>query len=110
MLRATQMRDGFDQSIQGALQQADTIYAILLIADASQQIAIPLGANLVEFSVSGASDFYAKFVNAAIAVPGANLVDGTAPELKPRRRACSGKGYISLVAPANCIITMAFYQ
>ncbi|MGA2403040.1 MAG: hypothetical protein ABSG91_15265 [Syntrophobacteraceae bacterium] len=67
-------------------------------------------ANFVLFTVSGANDFWMKFANAAIAVPGANITDGSAPELKPLIRSCTGKTYVSLVSAVNCIVTMAFFS
>ena len=70
----------------------------------------PVFSNRVLFSVSGGIDFYMKFVNAAIAVPGANATDGTAPELNPLLRMCSNKGFASLVSGSNCVVTMAFYS
>ena len=96
--------------VVGLVPQSDTIYAIVLAAGVSQQIAIPAGSNRVLFSVSGGNDFYCKFVNAAIAVPVGNIVDGTAPELNPLLRMCSNKAFVSLVAGANCVVTMAFYS
>ena len=102
--------DNLGANVQGAVQQSDTIYAIVLVANTSQQIAIPSGANFVVCAASGAADFYMKFVNAAIAVPSANIVDGTAPELNPLVRSCSGKSYISLVSGAACTVTLAFYS
>ena len=72
---------------------------------------LPLPANRVLFAISGNNDFYMKFVNAAIAVPGSNVIDGTAPELNPLLRMCNGKSYVSLVSAAtSCVLTMAFYQ
>ena len=41
MLRALIARDQFDVAMVGALQQADTIYAVVLAANTSQQIPIP---------------------------------------------------------------------
>ena len=95
--------------VVGLVPQSDTIYAIVLVANTSQQIAIPAGANRVLFSVSGGNDFYCKFVNAVIAVPSSNIVDGTAPELNPLLRICAGLTYMSLIAGANCVVTAAFY-
>ena len=95
--------------VVGLVPQADTIYAVVLAAGVSQQIAIPAGSNRVLFSVSGGNDFYCKFVNAAIAVPVGNIVDGTAPELNPLLRICAGQGWVSLISGANCVVIMAFY-
>jgi hypothetical protein len=110
MLRANLYRDANGNVLVGALPPSDTIYAIELAANVSQRIALPSGANLVVFSVSGGSDFYVKFVNAAIAVPSGNITDGSAPELNPEVRQCSGCTYVSLVSPVACVLTMSFYS
>jgi hypothetical protein len=109
MVRIEMGVDNLGASVPGGVQQSDTIYAIVLVANTSQQIAIPTGASFVLFSCSGANDFYMKFVNTAIAVPAANIVDGTAPELNPLVRSCVGKSNISLVSGAGCVVTLAFY-
>ena len=96
--------------VVGLIPQSDTIYAVVLAASTSQQIAIPAGANKVLFSVNAGIDFYMLFANAAISVPVGNITDGTAPELNPLLRICSGKSFVSLIAASNCVITMAFYQ
>jgi hypothetical protein len=114
MLRAIQARDQFDQFMMWGLQQSDTIYAIVLSANTSQQIAVPTGANLVLFGVSGGNDVYMLFSNTSISVPGSNITNGTAPELveggAPMLRSCAGKTYVSLVSANACVVTMAFYS
>jgi hypothetical protein len=110
MLRLTQARDGFDQAVMGAVQQADTIYAVVLAANTCQRIAIPSGTAAILFAVSGGTDFFLKLVDADIAVPTVNAVDGTAPELNPLLRTCAGKTHVSLVSGSACTITMSFYN
>jgi hypothetical protein len=70
--------------------------------------ALPVAPNSVLFSVSGSNDFYMLFANQVIAIPAST--GGASPELNPLIRNCAGKQYVSLVSPANCNITMAFYQ
>ncbi len=110
MLKVTQMPDGLGNWMPGALQQSDTIYAVVLVAGTSQQIPLPAGANAIVFAASGGSDFYMLLANSVIAVPVANNVAGTAPELNPLVRSCTGKTYVSLISPVSCVITMAFYS
>ncbi len=50
MLRAIQARDQFDMPMVGAIQQADTVFAVVLAANTSQQIPIPA---TIAGSVSG---------------------------------------------------------
>lgn len=110
MQRVEMCIDNLGNPVPGGVQQSDTIYAVVLVANTSQQIAIPAGANMVVFAASASTDFYMKFVNVAISVPSSNIVDGTAPELNPLARSCVGKSYVSLVAGAGCVVTMAFYS
>jgi hypothetical protein len=70
----------------------------------------PASANLVLLEVSGGNDFAMKFVSSAIAWPTSNITDGTAPEIDPLMRTCVGQSWISVVSPANCIVTMGFFQ
>ena len=92
------------------MAQSDTIYAVVLVAGASQQITIPAGATKVLFAVSGGNDFYMEFTTAAIAVPTVNNVAGTAPELNPLLRSCSGQTSISLISGAGCVVILSFFK
>jgi len=109
VIRVAQALDSFSNPLFGGIQQSDTIYAIALAANTSQQVQVPTGANAVNFSVSGGTDFYMKFTNAVIAVPSSNVIDGSAPELNPQFRSCAGKTYVNLISAANCVVTIAFY-
>ncbi len=109
MIRAVQGLDGFMNPLIGNLPPSDTIYAIDLAANASQQIPIPAGANLVVFGPILGANQYVKFTNSAISVPAANIVDGSAPERMPDSRNCTGKSYLSLVSDTAGIVTLSFY-
>ncbi len=85
MIRAIQGLDGFMNPLIGNLPPSDTIYAVDLAANTSQQIQIPTGANLVVFGPIPGANQYIKFVNSTISVPGGNILDGSAPE---RMRVC----------------------
>jgi hypothetical protein len=71
---------------------------------------LPSGAKFVIFSANG--DFYAKPDDGAsnVAVPGADVTDGTAGELNPLVWNVEGATSIGLIAPAACIVTMAVYK
>ncbi|MGC9196335.1 MAG: hypothetical protein ACP5IL_12910 [Syntrophobacteraceae bacterium] len=109
MIRAIQGLDGFMNPLIGNLPPSDTIYAVDVVANTSQQIPIPTGANLVVFGqIPGANQFM-KFTNLAISVPSANILDGTAPERIPDSRNCAGQGWISIVSDTAGILTLSFY-
>jgi hypothetical protein len=62
----------------------------------------------VIFSSKG--DFYAKFDGAA-AVPTSEVADGSASELNPSaRRIPEGVTSIGLIAPEDCMVSLAFYM
>ncbi len=113
MIRLSQGRDAFDMPVMGALPQSDTIYAIVLVANTSQQISVSAGANFVLITASGGTDVYMKFTGSAISVPGANITDGTSPELIcPLDFSCFRAirgGSISLVSGTGCNVSLAFY-
>jgi hypothetical protein len=109
MIRAVQGLDGFMNPLIGNLPSSDTIYAVALVANASQQIQIPTGANLVVFGPIPGANQYIKFVNAAISVPSANILNGSAPERMPDSRNCAGGACISIVSDTAGIVTLSFY-
>ncbi len=109
MIRAIQGLDGFMNPLIGNLPPSDTIYAVDLAANTSQQIQIPTGANLVVFGPIPGANQYIKFVNSTISVPGGNILDGSAPERMPDSRNCAGAGYISIVSDTAGIVTLSFY-
>jgi len=100
----------------GAIQQSDVIYNIVLVAGIEQSFLVPSGpsatggtiasANIVLFGSTG--NFYCGFDRHA-AVPVANVIDGSGCELNPTLRAIDRVSRIYLIAPSNCIVTMAFY-
>lgn len=99
----------------GAIQQSDVIHNIVLAAGVEQSFLIPRGpsatggedaaANLVVFGSTG--NFYCGFDRHAT-VPVANVLT-TGAELNPTIRAIDGVSRIYLIAPSDCIVTMAFY-
>lgn len=71
---------------------------------------LPAGARFVVFSANG--DFYAKPNDGSsnVAVPGADVTDGTAGELNPLIWDVQGVTTIGLISPAACVVTMAVYK
>jgi hypothetical protein len=110
MIRAVQGLDGFMNPLIGNLPPSDTIYAVVLVANMSQQVAIPAGANLVVFGPIPGANQFVKFVNSAISVPSANILDGSAPERMPDSRNCAGATFLSLVSDTAGVVTLSFYE
>ena len=109
MVRAVQGLDGFMNPLIGNLPPSDTIYAVNLAANTSQQIAIPAGANLVVFGPIPGGNQFVKFTSAAISVPGGNILDGSAPERMPDSRNCGKATFISIVSDTAGIVTLSFF-
>lgn len=93
-----------------AMEQSDTIYAVVLAANTSQSIALPANATMVVFSAELGYDYYVKLANETLTIPANNVVDGTAPELSPVARLCAGKTHVSLISASNCTMTLSFYS
>jgi len=64
-------------------------------------------AMIVDFSAN--QDFYVLWGSTGAAVPAANILDGTSPELNPSTRAIRGVTTFSIVSPVGCIVTMKIY-
>lgn len=92
---------------QPTVEWSDHIDVRVLAANTAEQHSVPAGARFVVFSATG--DFYAKPDGGAIAVPSADVADGSAPELNPLSRSVESVTNISLIAPAACTVTLAFY-
>jgi hypothetical protein len=96
--------------------QTDWIDARVLAANTVETFQAPTGAKYVILSGDGA--FYAKIAVAstAAAVPAADVTDGTASELiggspfKEMRTLPADQAYISLIATATRVVTLAFYR
>ena len=86
--------------------QSDTINARSLGAGVSESDTVPAGAGKVFFAATG--NYYVK-VNGAATVPG-DTTDGSASELNPMGYKVNPGDAISVIAPAACIITMAYYR
>lgn len=98
----------FPQSIRelSCLPFSDTINSVSLTAGAAEAIDIPEGASFVIFS--GTGDYYIR-ANGTAAVPG-DVTDGTASEINPTMRSLVNVTSLSAIAPADCVVTAAFYS
>lgn len=86
---------------------AKYVNAYVLAANTAQPVTIPTGARVAMFSAT--SNFYVKFQGAA-AVPTVNVTNGSAPELNPTARDVTGYTTLSLVAPADSVVTICYFS
>lgn len=84
----------------------DYVLARSLAANAAESFTVPTGATGVMFSC--VDNFYANTTTTAT-VPG-DVTDGTASELNPVGYQLYGITTISVISPAACVITAAFYS
>ena len=69
---------------------------------------VPTGARVAVFSSTG--NFYADFVGGTAATPAVDVTNGTGSELNPVARDVTGITAISLQAPANCVVVIAYFK
>ena len=86
--------------------QSDAINARSLAAGVAESDTVPAGAGKVLFAATG--NYYVK-VNGTATVPG-DTTDGSASELNPAGYKVNPGDSISVIAPAICVITMAYYR
>src|SRR5690348_4322571 len=93
-------------------QQADTVAVLVLVANTEQHFNIPTGTKVAVFSCTG--NYYVLTNGQTAAVPAVTSISfpspNTVPELNPAVLDVTAGNLISVVAPANCIITISFYR
>lgn len=105
MDRITAIIDPNGRELVG-LNVSSHIDARVLTAGVAQSHTVPPEAKSVMFSSTG--DFYVNFSGMA-SIPSENITDGSASMLNPQLRAIGTATAISLIAPADCVVTMEFY-
>ncbi len=105
-LRPVSVQDIPGQALTG-LAYPQWIDVRVLAAGVAETHTIPTGATYVLFSTT--SNFYVAYSGTAT-VPSADITNGSGPELNPVLRSVSGLASISIISPATCIVTMAFYK
>jgi hypothetical protein len=80
---------------------------VLTGGSAATTINVPTGARVALFNSTG--NFYVNWL-ASASVPSTSITDGSGPELNPIARDISGYGSFSLVAPSDCIVTIAYFS
>jgi hypothetical protein len=88
-----------------SLRPSDYVLAKSLAAGVAESFTVPDNAKYVLFSAT--ADFYANYTTTAT-VPG-DVTDGTASELNPALRILTSVTTISVIAPADCVITASFW-
>jgi hypothetical protein len=89
-----------------ALPPSDYCNAHDLVAGQAESVSVPDEARYALFSSTG--DFYVNYRTAA-ALP-EDVSDGSAAELNPTMRYVTGIQSLSLVAPADCSVTVSYYR
>jgi len=105
MRQFVQSYDG-NRFSSGAYQPSDTVYALVLLAGVAQEVTVPDNGAIALFN--GTGDFWVQYNNDA-EVPVASITDGSASELNPTLRSLSGTTTISVIAEANCKVSIAFF-
>jgi hypothetical protein len=101
-------------SFLGAIRHGQTaviaypqyVNASVLAAGVAETITVPTGAKVAIFNSTG--NFYVNWLTTA-AVPAADITNGSAPELNPVARDIAGLSSFSIIAPADCVVTVAYF-
>lgn len=105
-LEVVKIIDGF-----GVMRNPSYVEAVVLVANASQQVTVPTGATMCIFSST--VDFYAAYgSNPTAVVPGASTTDGSSNELNPlgRHIGLGEVAKIALISPSNGVVTISFWN
>jgi hypothetical protein len=92
----------------GSISFSDTVFGGDLVANTAVSGIVPPGADFIIFSCTG--DFFVSYGGATAAIPTGSPTQGNiVSELNPSvRNVVAGEG-ISIIAPSDCKITVAFY-
>lgn len=95
----------------GFLRTPNWVDAVVLGAGVAANHPVPATSpNDASFAIfSSTGNFYANYDTPAT-LPAGTVDDGTASELNPTMRMVHGTGYISLIAPVACVVTIAFFR
>ena len=86
---------------------SDHIDNFVLAAGTAKAVIVPTAAVFAVFLATGT--FYARWGGGAAAVPAADVTDGTGAEVNPTVRSVAGVASLSLIAPAACVVAVAWY-
>ena len=95
--------------------QSDIIYPpefvnayVLAGGAAATTVTIPAGARIALISATG--NFYVNWGTVTAAVPTVNITTGDGPELNPGSRDVTEYSSFSMIAPSDCIVTIAYFK
>lgn len=89
-----------------ALPPSDFCNSHSLSAGVAESAPVPNTAQYALFAATG--DFYVGY-GTTVAIP-ADILDGSSPELNPTMRYIAGFPYLSLIAPADCKVTVSYFK
>lgn len=87
-------------------RQSDTVNAKVLAANVAESETVPADAGMVFFSCTG--NYYVNTRGTAV-IP-TDITNGSASELNPVGYIVSAGETISVIAPAACTLTIAYYR
>jgi hypothetical protein len=105
-MESFQILDDVMGKSSGVLPFSTSNFALVLSPGLGKTITVPPNAQVALFSATG--NFWLS-VGSAPAVPAADILDGTAPELNPGGRTVKPGQTLGLVAPAACTVNLSFY-
>jgi len=89
------------------LEPSDSRQVLALAAGAPKTLAVPADATVM--MVAATNNVWIQYGGTA-AVPGADITDGSAPELNPGVRYVAGLSVIGFAAAAPCLVSVIFYR
>ena len=95
-----------------ALHPSDNVHNYVLVADVAETVSVPANTKFAFFASNG--DFYANFNGVTAIEPVADITDGDGHVFRPAVRAMTQLRVpitsFSIVCPANCIISIEWYN
>jgi len=85
---------------------SDYIDAAFLAATVEGTATVPARAGLVIMTAT--ADFYFRY-GATVAIPAADVTDGSAGELNPMVRMVEAAAVLHFISPWACVVTLAYY-
>ena len=98
----------YSDTARGVYNPSTVVNAYVLTPGVVDTVTVPTGMRVVSFATTG--NFFANFNGATAAVPTVDITNGTASTLNPTVRRVVPGQTISIIAPANCIVTASFYE
>jgi hypothetical protein len=116
MLRLQQGIDAMGNMIVAGIQQSGTINNCALGASTAKYPTVPTGANFVLIAAAGGYDLWMLLgVTTGLAIPNADVTDGSSPELLPAGagpylRQIRGAATLGLICASSCNVTLSYFS